>query len=503
MSRPNILLVQTDQMAASALPCYGNPVVRAPILERLAAEGAVIDEGYCNFPLCAPSRFSMMSGQLCSTIGAYDNGAEFRSEIPTFAHYLRALGYKTCLAGKMHFIGADQLHGFAERVTSDIYPGDFIWSPNWEKSIQKDTNGPMLVEETGGCDDSPQIAYDDQVAARASAWLEARGGEEEPFMLTVSFTHPHDPYVCAAPYWDLYEGVDIPMPTSRVLPDAHAGRLMAQYGIDAAAVTDAQVRDARRGYYGSVSYIDAKIGEVLDALRRSGRDQDTIVIVTSDHGDMLGEKGLWMKKVFYEGSLKVPLIFWRPGLIPARRVMGQASLVDLLPTMLGFAGSDGTTPIEPIEPLEGDDLSDVLRSSDTVLPNRKVRAEITCEGTPGVMLCVRDGRHKFVWSAIDPPQLYDLEDDPDESVNRADDPALGDVRAAMLADIEAHWDVDALDRAVRESQKRRHFIVAAHQSAGGKPDWDFRESDGSDGRWMRGTESYNDWAYGTITGFRR
>lgn len=498
MSRPNILLIQTDQMTAAALPCHGNPVVQAPNIERLAAEGALIDEGYCNFPLCAPSRFSMMSGQLCSTIGAYDNGAEFRSEIPTFAHYLRALDYKTCLTGKMHFIGADQLHGFAERLTSDIYPGDFVWSPNWERKTQKDTNGPALVEQTGACDDSPQIAYDNLVAARACAWLEDRAGEADPFLLTVSFTHPHDPYVCAAPYWDMYDGVDIPMPRSRTLPDAHSARLMGQYGIDADAVTDEQVRDSRRGYYGAVSYIDSKIGEVLEALRRSGRDRNTVVIMTSDHGDMLGEKGLWMKKVFYEGSLKVPLIFWAPDRIPARRLMGQASLVDLLPTMLGFAGAEA-----PIEPLAGNDLSGLLASDATELPERTIRAEITCEGTPGVMLMVRRGRYKYVWSAVDPATLFDLENDPDESNNRSGDPELAAVEAALAADVASTWDVEALDQAVRLSQGRRHLVMTAHQTAGEKPNWDMGDPDGADARWMRGGESYNDWAYGTISGLRR
>lgn len=498
MARPNILLIQTDQLSASALPCHGNPIVQAPNIERLAAEGALIDEGYCNFPLCAPSRFSMMSGHLCSTIGAYDNGAEFRSEIPTFAHYLRAHGYKTCLSGKMHFIGADQLHGFAERLTSDIYPGDFVWAPNWERSTQKDTNGPALVEQTGACDDSPQIAYDELVARRAGDWLAGRAGETDPFLLTVSFTHPHDPYVCSAPYWDLYDGVDIPMPRSRSLPDAHTARLMAQYGIDADAVTDDQVRDARRGYYGSVSYIDAKIGEVLEALRRSGRGDDTVVILTSDHGDMLGEKGYWMKKVFYEGALKVPLIFWAPGRIPARRLMGQASLVDLLPTMLGFAGADA-----PVEPLAGDDLSELLSSDATDLPARDIHAEITCEGTPGVMLMVRRGRYKYVWSAIDPAALFDLQDDPDESNNRSGDPALADVEADLAEEVKATWDARALDAAVRLSQSRRRMVMTAHLTMGEKPDWDMRDPDGADARWMRGGESYNAWAYGTISGLRR
>lgn len=501
--RPNFLFIQTDQMSAKALPFHGNSVVNAPAISRLASEGALIDEGYCNFPLCAPSRFSMMSGQLCSRIGAYDNGAEFRSEVPTFAHYLRALGYRTCLSGKMHFIGADQLHGFAERLTSDIYPGDFIWTPSWEAGVQKDTNGPQLIEFTGGCESSPQLTYDELVAEKAADWLKKQEGSEEPFLLTVSFTHPHDPYVCKQEFWDLYDGVDIPMPKDRNLPDEHAKRLMKQYGIDAEAVTDDQVRGARRGYYGSISYIDAKIGEVLSALEASGRRDDTIVILTSDHGDMLGEKGLWMKKVFYEESLSVPLIFHAPGRIPARRLSGQASLVDLLPTMLGFAQLDDGNNIQLVEPLDGDDLSSILASETAALPTRSIRAEITCEGTPGPMLMVRRGPHKYVWSAIDPPQLFDLEVDPGERQNRSGDPAYADVEAALHEDVMATWDADGLAEEILKSQRRRSFIRSAHAAQGDAPDWDYRDSSGKDASWMRGGASYNEWAYGAITGHQR
>jgi len=130
---PNILLIQAYQMGAHALPCYGNQVVQASNIEALAEDGVVFESVYCNNPICAPSKFSMMSGQHTSKINAFDNAAEFSSDIPTFAHYLRSGGYQTCLSGKMHFVGADQLHGHEERLTTDIYPGDYGWTPDWKK----------------------------------------------------------------------------------------------------------------------------------------------------------------------------------------------------------------------------------------------------------------------------------------------------------------------------------------------------------------------------------
>ncbi|MDX1524207.1 MAG: sulfatase-like hydrolase/transferase, partial [Anaerolineae bacterium] len=135
--RPNILLIMADQLAAPALPCYGHPLVKTPHLDQLAEAGVVFENAYCNSPLCAPSRFSMMTGQLPSRIGAYDNAAHFSADIPTIAHYLRAAGYSTCLSGKMHFVGPDQQHGFEERLTTDIYPSDYGWVPDWQNFEQR------------------------------------------------------------------------------------------------------------------------------------------------------------------------------------------------------------------------------------------------------------------------------------------------------------------------------------------------------------------------------
>ncbi|MDJ0983021.1 MAG: sulfatase-like hydrolase/transferase, partial [Kiloniellales bacterium] len=134
MSRQaNIVFIMADQLAAPALPAYGHKVVKAPHIQGLAERGVVFDAAYCNSPLCAPSRFSMLSGRLPSDIGAYDNAAEFPATVPTFAHMLRLGGYRTILSGKMHFVGPDQLHGFEERLTTDIYPADFGWTADWER----------------------------------------------------------------------------------------------------------------------------------------------------------------------------------------------------------------------------------------------------------------------------------------------------------------------------------------------------------------------------------
>ena len=130
--RPNIVVIMADQLAPQFTGTYGHPIVQTPNLDALAARGMRFDAAYCNSPLCAPARFAFMAGQLVTKIGAYDNAAEFPASIPTFAHYLRQLGYRTCLTGKMHFVGPDQLHGFEERLTTDVYPSDHAWTPDWD-----------------------------------------------------------------------------------------------------------------------------------------------------------------------------------------------------------------------------------------------------------------------------------------------------------------------------------------------------------------------------------
>src|SRR4051812_827577 len=154
-----------DQMAAGPLPCYGGPVVKAPHLQALAERGVVFDAAYCNSPICAPSRFSMLSGRLPTTIGAYDNASELPAAVPTLAHALTVAGYCTILSGKMHFIGPDQLHGYEERLTTDIYPADFSWTPNWAAGPRDKPSGISMqnVRQAGPCVRSLQIDYDDEV----------------------------------------------------------------------------------------------------------------------------------------------------------------------------------------------------------------------------------------------------------------------------------------------------------------------------------------------------
>lgn len=278
--------------------------IKTPNIDRLASEAVVFDSAYCPSPLCAPSRMSMVTGQLPSKIGAYDNANSIASDIPTYAHYLRSAGYETVLAGKMHFIG-EQLHGYERRLTSDIYPADFGWVVNWE---EPDTrlewyHNASSILQAGVCVRSNQLDYDEEVMYRSTQYLydhvrqPVRPGEEKrPFCLTVSLTHPHDPYTIEQKYWDMYEGVDIPLPEVSIPneeQDPHSRRLLKVCDLWDQEISDDQIKKARRAYYGAVSYVDDCIGRILKVLKDCQLDENTIIVFSGDHGDMLGERGLW------------------------------------------------------------------------------------------------------------------------------------------------------------------------------------------------------------------
>jgi len=346
--RRNIILLMIDQQAASALSVYGGRTAKTPHIQALADRGVVFENAYTNFPVCAPSRFSMMSGQLASNIEGYDNAAEFKASIPTFAHYLRYLGYQTILCGKMHFIGPDQLHGFEERLTPEIYSADFLTMPQWDgEDDDFATDAHEALVEAGPVPRTVQMDYDEEVEFHAVQKLYdlARSDENRPFQLTISFTHPHEPFLCKQEFWDRYRDDEIALPTvprfDESQLDEHSLRTYRHYNLSAPGITDQHICNARRAYYGSMSYVDDKVGRIMNVLRETGLLDNTVIFLTSDHGEMLGERGMWFKKVFYQNAVNIPLIVSGPGIEP-RRVEENVSLVDLLPTFIDIADPSGT-----------------------------------------------------------------------------------------------------------------------------------------------------------------
>jgi len=471
----NILIIMADQLSALALGCYDNADVKSPHIDRLAAEGVVFDAAYSSSPLCTPARYAFMTGQNISACAGYDNAAYMPATMPTFAHYLRLMGYRSCLSGKMHFVGPDQLHGFEDRVTTDIYPADFGWIPDWENADERIDlwyHNMSSVKQAGVASITNQLAYDDEVGAQAMRVLydHARSEDERPLCLVASFIHPHDPYATRQKYWDLYADTDIappsvPRPSQQ---DPHNARLEKVIALDAVDLDEQEIINARRAYYGNVSYVDEWVGRLRATLDECGMADNTTILFTADHGDMLGEFGLWYKMSFREWSNRIPLIVHQPRRFDARRVAAPVAQVDVLPTLVDIAADAGVgQPPAPIDPLHGRSLLPLCDGDAGNDPDACV-SEYLAEGTAAPMLMIRRGRYKYICCSTDPEQLFDLENDPQELHNLVDHELLEDFRREAAN----YWDSEAIRETVIADQKRRRAVHAALR-IGRYQGWDF------------------------------
>lgn len=466
-----------DQLTAPALGCYGNTTSIAPNIDRLANEGVVFDSAYSNSPLCTPGRYCLMTGRLPSLTGGYDNAAYLPSTVPTIAHYLRSSGYRTILSGKMHFVGPDQLHGFEERRTTDIYPADFGWTPDWEHPDERIDwwyHNMSSVVDAGTAEVTNQLLYDDEVGHHTLRALHnvARSDDSRPFFVVASFTHPHDPYVARKKYWDLYEGVEIDMPRVPLDPDSHphTKRLLRVSDTENSAITSDNIRRARRAYYANISYVDEWTDRIMTSLSELGFSDDTMTLLVADHGDMLGEHGLWYKMNFFEGAARIPLIVHFPNTLAPHRVPNPVSLVDVLPTLAEITGAGAL-----LEPVSGNSLIPLLENGaaenaeDTA---RTVYGEYLAEGATAPIVMIRRNEWKFIHSPADPNQLFNLSTDPDELDNLATSPDHLPTVEKFLGEVYQHWDLDKLHASVIDSQRTRRFLTQSLRS-GVYASWDY------------------------------
>jgi len=494
-TRPNIVVIMADQLAPQFTSTYGHPIVQTPHLDALAARGMRFDAAYTNSPLCAPARFAFMAGQLATRIGAYDNASEFPASIPTFAHYLRQVGYRTCLTGKMHFVGPDQLHGFEDRLTTDVYPSDHAWTPNWDESaerIDKWYHNMDSVKEAGTAATTFQLDYDEEVAFTAKRRIfDYAKHLDTPFAMVVSFIHPHDPYVARPEFWDRYDGAAIDLPVSPMAEDPHSQRLYTAIEAADVEVTDEQVARARRAYYANTTYVDAKIGEIVQTLVEAELLDDTIIVFTADHGDMLGERGLWYKMSTLEHSMRVPMVMAGPGIVQGTSPE-PCSLIDLLPTMLDWS-APGAWPALGAD-LDGRSLAAAAGGAATD-PEATALGEYCGEGSAQPIFMIRRGRWKYVQCDIDPPMLFDMAADPGELDNLAADPAHAKTEAAFATEVATRWDSAAIRADVLASQRMRRAVHAG-MSVGRRVDWDYQP-------WRDASEEYvrnhMDWTVAAAT----
>jgi len=451
--RPNVVVLLSDQHRPDLMTCAGSSMVPTPSLDRLAARGVRFEHAYCPYPVCAPSRMSFLTGLYPHSHGVLDNTMRLGWRQRTVAHHFREHGYNTGLIGKMHFLDG-QNHGFEYRLGFNdwlMYLGPKVQHfaneiasyPGYEKTVYDTGSGlpdvadvwdgpsPWVGKVTPPAGLASELAagdhFDAFVAREAVRFI--RRYKDEPFFLVAGFLKPHAPFHPPKGYAEeLYppERIELPPPGDVTQYPKHVQAAVARYQ----AMGERRLRMICAGYLGNLRYLDVCIGDVLKALEEAGLVENTIVVYTSDHGEMRGEHGLFQKFVFFEPSVGVPLIVSYPRAVPAGKV--SRALVEyqaLYPTLSDLAGLPSPGQLDRAS------FGSLVHNPDAPGPPA-VFAEYALSWAPRYM--IRTDRYKYIYNEGDIAELYDLEPDPGERINRA--ASMEGVRARLHEQLLSWYD---------------------------------------------------------------
>jgi choline-sulfatase len=466
MARKHIVFFLSDQHNGDIAGFKGDPVVRTPNLDSLAERGTVFDNCYSSSPLCVPSRSSMLSGLLPIRTGIFNNFQCLPSDRVTFVHSLGAAGYESVLAGRMHFNGPDQRHGFEKRLVGDItpsYPGltklAYVFGNEFQGTHFP---GPASIRMAGP-GHSNVLQYDLDVTEASIRFIEERT-DERPLFMTVGFYGPHCPYVAPKERYDYYyERLPDPEPISdEFRQNVHPAIRTWYANRNVESVSVEEIRKVRAAYYGMVEFLDGLIGNVIAAVDRTLGLENTLFIYGSDHGDNIGANGLFWKTNFYDGAARVPLVFSLPGMVPEnRRVMAPNSLMDIGPTLIAFA--DGPE----LPRTDGEDLLPVLLGRQEPDRDRAVISQLADVKGDKPSAMIRKGRWKLVvHMGYETVQLFDLERDPDEKHDLGTDESHAEVREDLRRELLEQWDEHAVQKVFDESGLHDRIIRSWVRSTG-------------------------------------
>lgn len=440
--RPNILFVMTDQQRFDAMGAAGNSIIKTPNLDRLAREGALFRRAYSSTPTCTPARSALLTG-----LAPWNHGMLGYDTIPKrFAfekpRAMAEAGYSTTSIGKNHFDPWRQSHGY-ERTFLDeacacgnVHDADIRARRATEE--RTDYEAWFYSQAPNRNPHATGLGWNDYAARpfalpeelHPTAWTGDMArrfldtySDPRPFYLKVSFLRPHSPYDPPARYMDPYLQQDIP--SANVAPWArrYEARSSDRPDIWHGRLDKATIRNSRAGYYGCVTQVDDQIGRIIETLEKRKLLDRTLIVFTSDHGDMLGDQNLWRKSYAYESSARIPMIVrWPEGLVSAKRgqtIDSPVELRDIFPTFLDAAGA--STQRE----LDGDSLLKLLRD-----PKARWRTLLdlehnVCYSPKNNWNALTDGKQKYIFHALDgEEQLFDLTKDPRENINLASEPAF-------------------------------------------------------------------------------
>jgi choline-sulfatase len=459
MKPQNLLVIMSDEHSRKVLGCYGNPIVHTPNLDALAASGTRFSQAYTSSPICVPARAAFAVGKYVHQVGFWDNADPYDGSAQSWHHLLRERGHHVTSIGKLHFRSSEEDNGFSE----ELLPMHVVDKKGDLIGLLRDPiaarGHAKKLAATAGPGESTYTNYDRAIAAQAQIWLheQAQKHTDKPWVLFVSFVAPHFPLTAPPEHYYRYAKQALPMPKLHMRPGGHSHPYVRDYAscIDYGAYfeDEAHVQKALASYYGLCSFLDEQIGKVLQALGDAGLADQTRIVYTSDHGDNLGTRGLWGKSTLYEESAGCPLIISGEGIAAGRVCDEPVGHVDIFPYILDAVGEPSAPWMQDRPGVSLEQIANGLK------PPRNLLVEYHATGSVAGAFAIRDGQYKYTHYIAHPPELYDLERDPEELDNLAAKPEYAEVVKRCSDKLRQICDPEAVEQ---RAKARQAELIAQH-----------------------------------------
>ena len=449
MKQENMIVFVTDEHARRFSGCYGDPIAKTPHIDALAESGTKFNRAYTPSPICVPARASLATGKWVHQTGNWGSVQAYDGTPDSWAHKVRQAGHKVVSFGKLGFRQTGEDHGFDQ----EFLPINNLNGVGWLAGLLRDPLPVHLGDfetrpfaEHIGVGETDYTKYDRHVTATACSWLRENGqSNDKPWIMYVSLISPHYPLIAPQEFYDLYSDEQMELPASlHEDPDHPILKELYAYFNYKDYMTPELAIKARRAYYGLCSFADHLLGEVMETLKTCGLDSNTRVVYTSDHGEMLGNKGMWTKMVMHEDSVGIPLLMSGPDIPEGKSIETPVSLVDIYPTVLSNLGVGCDDP-----DIDGHDL---FRIADGEVPKRHIISEYHDGGCPTGIIMLINGPWKYIHYAGSVPQLFNIEEDGNEDHDLAGNPSYSDVLKMCDDALRALLDPDDVNRRAFEDQ---------------------------------------------------
>lgn len=455
MKPANLLFIMSDQHARDITGCYGNDVVKTPNLDLLAARGTRFVNAYTNSPICVPARAALATGRYVHQVRCWDSAQPYHGQVASWGHRLMEAGHRVVSIGKLHYRSSEDENGFHEEILPIHVHKKIGWTRCLLRNEWRDYPEGVEYAQRTGPGESPYTHHDRNVCTRACEWIEqeAPRHNDKPWVLFVGFVAPHNPFMAPDPFYNLYSHDMIPPPRQHGLeapvlhPSVAAVKDFFNYD---SHFDEERVKIAKAGYFGLCSFLDDNIGKIMAAVEKAGLSENTRIVYTSDHGDCLGNRGIWAKSVMYEESVSIPMIMAGPDIPENKMVTTPVSLVDGYPSIITGAGE----PITKKErSLPGDSLFEIVQGDFPI--DRVVFSEYHDGGSITGTFMIRTGRWKYVYHVNYSPQLFDLETDPFEQKDLGTDPDYSEVRSQCDAKLREIIDPEIINEMAFNDQRKK------------------------------------------------